>query len=338
MRAVNATTHTTRLVSESRSTSTNPIGQDFALSERFLTPLLSAFVVESLLYGIHVTLFFFCLRTLLRRRRARRSRLQLAMLIAVVVMFALATADVAISWHVLLSRTWYLYTGTTTRLQKALYPKFAIHLINNIIADCLLIARCYIVWGNRNIVIFIGGLVLIVGALFGIVSAAVTRLKDLIAVYVITIFVLNIVLTAFTAGRIMWIAREVKKALGAQMASYYHFAVGVLIESGMIYTASTLLVVIFAKSIWVMMAVAIVLRVVCIGPILIIVQIALGQSTSDVKTTVTRFQGGTQQIVLDTIMSDGYEPEAEENNEQAGDEEMTQRRPSVGISTIIPKS
>lgn len=43
----------------------------------------------------------------------------------------------------------------------------------------------------------------------------------------------------------------------------------------------------------------------CIVPILIIVQIALGQGTRNVQTTVTMIQAGTHsQIVLDTIDSE----------------------------------
>ncbi|KAF8192958.1 hypothetical protein BJ912DRAFT_961543 [Pholiota molesta] len=284
----------------------NPLSQEFPLSESDLPPILAAFLVSVPFLSVHAILFLICMRILLGRRR---SVMKTAMLIAVVVMFGLATGDVAVSWHIILGRTSILYTGTTTKLQHAIRPKLAIHFINKSLT------RCYVVLGNRTIVLYVGGFGLIVETLCGIITGAVPEIPDLIAAYFSIVLGFNFVLTAVTAIRIMWIAKEVKKALGPQMASNYHFSVGVLVESGMIYTSSMLLLIIFGKSIYLVLAAAINLRVVGIVPILIIVQIATGQAMEDVKTTVTRQEGGTQQIVLDTMFSEGYEAEVGGNHE-----------------------
>ncbi|KAF8956603.1 hypothetical protein BDZ97DRAFT_1925399 [Flammula alnicola] len=87
------------------------------------------------------------------------------------------------------------------------------------------------------------------------------------------------------------------------MVSHYHFAVGILVESGVIYTASTLLVLSLSRTNLILMAATIAIRVVCIVPILIIVQVALGQSTKDVQGTVSMMQGGTPQEVVWTQSS-----------------------------------
>jgi hypothetical protein len=75
-------------------------------------------------------------------------------------------------------------------------------------------------------------------------------------------------------------------------------------------------------------------------PILIIVQIATGQAMEDVKTTVTRQEGGTQQIVLDTMFSEGYEAEVGGNHEPftREDEETGQQRDSIGLSAATSES
>jgi len=67
------------------------------------------------------------------------------MLAAVIVMFILATVDVAISWNLLLRHTKWLYSSDIGTVYKAVYPKFLLYLVNNVIADVLLIVRCYVV-------------------------------------------------------------------------------------------------------------------------------------------------------------------------------------------------
>ncbi|KAF8956604.1 hypothetical protein BDZ97DRAFT_1851135, partial [Flammula alnicola] len=98
----------------------------FPLSEKFLPPLLLAIVVESLLYGMHTIIFFLCVRVLLQQKR----RLRMIMLVAVVIMFMLATADLAITWNIILQHTQILYSGDSSKLLTAIYPKFIIFLIN----------------------------------------------------------------------------------------------------------------------------------------------------------------------------------------------------------------
>ena len=75
---------------------------------------------------MHVVLFPICARILFRRRR----KIQLMMLAAVAVMFALATADVAVSWRLFLRHTKWLYTEDIHLLYKAIFPKFWIFLVN----------------------------------------------------------------------------------------------------------------------------------------------------------------------------------------------------------------
>ncbi|KAF8154597.1 hypothetical protein B0H34DRAFT_530179 [Crassisporium funariophilum] len=244
----------------------------------------------------------------------------MAMLAAVIVMFILTTTDVGVSWRLALDRTTILYKGNSDAFVKALYPKFLFHLVNNFTADVLLVIRCYVVWGRKKIVLVFASLILIIGTVFGIISEGTTsvELKKFIGVYIGIILILNIILTILTAGRIWWIAREVKQIMGHEMASQYHYSIAILIESGLIYTAANILVVILAPTRFVLMAAAIAIRVVCIMPILIIVQIALGQATKDIPTAVSRYQAETQQIVvLDTIISGGrYESETEYNTHQ----------------------
>lgn len=246
------------------------------------------------------------------------------MFAAVIVMFILATSDIAVSWNIFLNHAEWLDTGNSDNFIKALYPKFFLHLFNNFIADVLLVIRSYVVWGRKNIILYSTGVVLVMGTVFGFLSEGTSSptLKRFISAYVAIVITLNAVVTILTAGRIFWIAREVRKIMGSKMVSHYHFTIGILVESGLIYTASNLLVLTLSPTKFIVMAAAIVVRVVCIMPILIIVQIALGRGTKNVQTTVSMIQAGTHpQIILDTIDSERLE---------TGDEMDPHRQPNVG--------
>lgn len=54
----------------------------------------------------------------------------MVMLAAAVVMFILATSDIAVSWNIFLNHAAWLYTGTSDNFVKAIYPKFFLHLFN----------------------------------------------------------------------------------------------------------------------------------------------------------------------------------------------------------------
>lgn len=85
-------------------------------------------------------------------------------------------------------------------------------------------------------------------SVFGCISEGTTSvsLKKFIGVYIISVLVVNVGITLLTgmfvcaevllgmtillleAGRIIWIAKEVKAIMGPDMVSQYHFAIGVL--------------------------------------------------------------------------------------------------------------
>lgn len=76
--------------------------------------------------GIHVVLYAISSTVLLRKG----GRLQTASFIATSVMFGLATADIGISYRILLRRTNDIMQGDSSALVSMLYPKFLISLVN----------------------------------------------------------------------------------------------------------------------------------------------------------------------------------------------------------------
>ncbi|KAF9483248.1 hypothetical protein BDN70DRAFT_874121 [Pholiota conissans] len=295
---------------------------------KVLPYVVLAFVLEGLLYGIHLVIFCLCVRVLLPRRR----KLQRMMLGAIIVMFILATIDVAMSWRLFLGHTHFLYGGTSATFLRAVQPKIIIHLVNNVLADSLLLIRCFVVWSRRKIILYIGGALLCAITVVGIISEGTTsfRLKQFIAVYNIANLVWNLAITILTAGKIIWIAREASQVVGPKILPHYHFAIAVLVESGMLYTISSILVLALLRTPYVLIAAAIAIRLTSIVPILIIVQVALGRSIQDVQRTISRLQGETttQEIVLDTIISTAHDHDTEAVLRDNASEEIATPEPA----------
>ncbi|KAJ3509567.1 hypothetical protein NLJ89_g5153 [Agrocybe chaxingu] len=215
---------------------------------------------------MHVILFALCVRVLFRRKR----KMQLAMLVAVVIMFVLATADVGVSWRIAVRHPEWMYVGDSRAFMKAI------------------LSQVFVAFGEWDrwrqseerkgtdkqedflqmfywkAILWVAGTVLLLGTAFGVVGEGTTSaaLKKYIAVYIVSILVLNVALTLATAGRIFYIAREVKSIMGTELVSHYHFAVGILIESGLLYTAAAVLVFALSPTKFVLMAAAIAIRVV----------------------------------------------------------------------------
>ncbi|KAJ3572730.1 hypothetical protein NP233_g2885 [Leucocoprinus birnbaumii] len=142
---------------------------------------------------------------ILRRIRARIQALTISLSLmsffATTIMFILATADIGVSYSALLNRysDFVDEKEDTTALLNMVYPKFLIHLVNNVIADILLITRCYIIWSYNRILGYTAVFLLVVGT--GFVSEATTspKLKVVIGPYIFVVFFLNLLLTLLTA-------------------------------------------------------------------------------------------------------------------------------------------
>ncbi|KJA25145.1 hypothetical protein HYPSUDRAFT_85624 [Hypholoma sublateritium FD-334 SS-4] len=219
---------------------------DVSLTLGHLPFFILGFLVESLLYGIHFVIFCLCLRILLPLRR----KFQRMMLGAVIAMYLLATIDTAVSWHLILRRTAILYDSDSFTFLRIIYPKIVIHLINILISDSLLLIRCYVVWGRKSIVLYTAGPILVAITLLGFVTETTKShsVKKFIAIYTLFTVAWNLIVTLLTAGRILWVSGQVKKIMGTKMVPRYHFAVAVIVESGLLYTVSTLLVVILSRT------------------------------------------------------------------------------------------
>ncbi|KAF8880557.1 hypothetical protein BD779DRAFT_1446204, partial [Infundibulicybe gibba] len=252
--------------------------------------------------GIYIALFFICIHILLRNKPERT--LQFPLLVLAVLMFAIATADIGVTYASLLR---YALQGEIIPFRR-IYPKFMLYVTNNVLADTLVIYRCYVVWGhNRRIIIFPCILLLaatICGYLFE--GATSPSLKRTFPIYLLMTFTLNTLITILTAGRIWWISRKAHQILGSDLVKRYNSAIAIIVESGAIYSTYIILDVIISGQVSTNLVLdAGLIQMVGIVPTLIIVQVGLGRgivgrSTTTVSTIQPEPQGS---VALDMASS-----------------------------------
>ncbi|KAL0949849.1 hypothetical protein HGRIS_009882 [Hohenbuehelia grisea] len=186
---------------------------------------LIALWIETLLFGIYAVLFGICVYIF----RCRKHSQSMVLMIAAVLIFALSTAHlvtVFISTYLSVLRPQYGMAPEGVALASGM-----IYITNNIVADGLIVYRCYMVWGSRKRVIILPSILLLATAVLGYTFRITIQL-------IVLSLATSITATGLTAGRIWWIACQTKKHLGHQFAKRYSTACSIVIESGLIYSLS----------------------------------------------------------------------------------------------------
>ncbi|KAJ6569187.1 hypothetical protein B0H19DRAFT_1256847 [Mycena capillaripes] len=216
----------------------------FDSSWDFLVPVLSGTGGSLLLYGIYVNLFLLSIYTLARRREIPAIRLLMA---ASCVMAVVGTAEMAVT---------FARTVVTVRFVQQLVhaqvlnrPYFVDTLlmvenvllaINNFVTDSFFMYRCYVIWGRKRKILIPPALLILANLVVGILGSPTSSLGNGIPSFRRIAgglsAAVNLVLTALTAGRIMWMRRK-SSHVGLDNASYsrYTRAIGLILESGAIY-------------------------------------------------------------------------------------------------------
>jgi len=169
---------------------------------------------------------------------------------------------------------------------------------SHIVADSLVIYRCYVVWGFSIKIIILPLILLIATSVCAYI--AVFNFSQIhpgqnvfainIAEWGTALFSLslatNIIVTFLIAGRIWWISRKACKLLGKEIRRKYNHTVAIVLESGAIYSVSlmTLLILYCSKTNAQYIVYDALAQIMGIVPTLIIVRVGLGLSTQDVQT------------------------------------------------------
>ncbi|KAK1231350.1 hypothetical protein PQX77_005531 [Marasmius sp. AFHP31] len=234
----------------------------------FVLPMSTLLVIYAT-YGIYMVVFGLSIRVLTRHRNTQATRMLYLWLTT--VLFALDTLyvtgysiqefrQVALQYEA--ARTRNLDRLTEDMFEdKVIDAGFAIWAIvvvlMNAVADCILVHRCYVVWNSSKVVLYpsaflsfaINATLLGAGipALVGYFTEQSLRTlaNDINSAAFVAAACFNFVLTMMTAGRIWWITREARKVMGKDISLGYKMATKIIVESGLIYSTSLLIVFIY---------------------------------------------------------------------------------------------
>jgi len=268
----------------------------------------AATLIETLLYGIHFVLFCICIFILLRNGRPK----QWFILVSAIVMFALSTADVALTFRFM---THDIIDVLPQNVLAIFCAKNLIFVSNNFIAELTLSYRCYMIWGRPKSLLFATSILVLSDTVWGFFSlgsiqdaSASAPVPRFLPVYLWSVFAINILISGITIGRILWVAHVAKAHLGRRNLRHFHFIIATLVETSVVYSAcllSFLVLIPQPTHPGQMITQAIGIRVVAIMPTLLIVQVGLVADRT--AGGANDSSCGTRSIVLDTVVITTHE-------------------------------
>ncbi|KAJ7452655.1 hypothetical protein FB451DRAFT_1282777 [Mycena latifolia] len=214
--------------------------------------------ITLLLYGIYLVLFIFSIHSLSRRKPGGRHVLLCAscvMLLLGTVQVALRISTTAVTLRILQqivegfptfqpSEHWVRADYTVTLAQDCVL------VTNNLVADGLFLYRCYLIWGSQKKIVVVPGLFILATTVLGYFAVvSLDSIDNLNPSYlqIRIAFVMGLIansgLTLLTAGRIIWIRRQLS-ATEIRDSSRFDTAITIILESGAMYCASFIILVI----------------------------------------------------------------------------------------------
>jgi len=236
--------------------------------------------VGTFFYGIYLVLFVICIYILLNRPCPGNA----VLLVTAVALFTLCTVQAVLNLVLGAAEIDYLNmpVHSINRAANIIYG------VTNIIADGLVIYRCYIVWDRNIRVVILPLLMLAVTSVFAV------DLKLPANPYFSLSLATNMVVAALTAGRIWWICRQCRLYSKFKLTSAAQkrcaSAISIIVESGVLYCATVLAYLILGAIPSVSIAqepiFEMLTQVMGIAPTLIIVRVGLGVNTPTLESTV----------------------------------------------------
>ncbi|KAJ7582193.1 hypothetical protein C8J56DRAFT_1056339 [Mycena floridula] len=276
-------------------------------SARFLVADKIAVQIESMIYGVYSVLFFLCIYIIWNKPRLQKRRMHLISMIALYVLatvhmvlmctLAFKLDNVGVGYGILWAPIGARSSMSGLKRQIFITLK-VLFFISNLLADSILIYRCYLIWGmNVRVIIFPVVAYICTIASFPCQFSRSLRLAEAALItFLSATFVTNVVTVLLTGGRIWWITRKARKLLDKTIQKRYNTATAVILESGILYPGVSILAVITAIFSSILggytvtfTLIGIIYHVVGIAPTLIIVLVGLGVTHDDIKSSVGSF-------------------------------------------------
>ncbi|ESK85747.1 hypothetical protein Moror_2456 [Moniliophthora roreri MCA 2997] len=202
-------------------------------------------LLQSTLYGAYIVLFGICISILLKKRQKPHR----CYLLAAVLLFLLSSANIALFTADDIWR-WSHRDGLQTEHSwSSLSAAYSIALASSVIANGVLLWRCYVIWGKQRKIVVLPTLIFFAAHIGGIVFwCSGSKLSGLILILFVTGIGLNaLLLSALVALRAFKIGREVAQHLGPQAWNIYNIVLAATLECGLVY--SLFVIVLFSLGI-----------------------------------------------------------------------------------------
>ncbi|KAI0660205.1 hypothetical protein C8Q70DRAFT_81713 [Cubamyces menziesii] len=216
----------------------------------------------------------------------------------------------------------------------------AASIVLNLMSDGLLLYRCYVVWGDLRVVLIPGILYLATAAL-GILTCYISgkpnadffvgKAQQVALAYSTVVIGLNVIVSTLISGRILYLARQMQGALGADTVKAYTGAAALIIESALPYTLFGIAYVVSLglNSPTSILFLSIYVMFTCISPQMIVLRVLRGRAWSR-ESAMSRTRTGMQ---FTTPVGD---PGMLESGYTSGDGSTTVNLRTISRSESVP--
>jgi len=184
---------------------------------------VSTLWVSTFLYGIYLVLFCRCVYIFFRARKQ-----QFALFVPAIIMFLLSTTTVII-FLLQGAAAYNSHVGPSqvARVRRLEVAGAIVYVTNNLMADALLIYRCYVIW--NTIYITVAPLILLIATM-------ILGYTIQLPLFFILSLTINLFVPTLVAGRLWWVVRRIRGPAGEETRRKGRNAMIIILESGLIYS------------------------------------------------------------------------------------------------------
>lgn len=288
--------------------------------------------VEAILYGAYVVLFGLCVYLLFKRRA--QGAVNKPFLITAILAFTLNTGHIIVG--IIRALQAFSDEGSSTSAidyyGQTWLPlnivRQVLMVTTTLVADIMVIYRCYLVWSCQWKVIVAPVILLVASSITAFVSVYnFSQLRPgqpflnstninwgsaLFILWLVTI----VLITSLIVYRLRYIARQTSEFLGEEHGNRYNYLVKIILESGIIYALSALVLVILCivRSVYQVIAFDVIAQITGITTTLIIVRVGLstiteGMPTDEHGSAIHTSRGRHRRVSIFNIHTSGSELE-----------------------------
>ncbi|KAF5334272.1 hypothetical protein D9758_015543 [Tetrapyrgos nigripes] len=223
------------------------------------TQLFLTGIFAYLLWGIYVMVFGACIHVLRQKSKSSRQK-NVVHIVSTSLLFFLATLALAFSSAQICLELGLFdpSASSETDLFNLIYKEFIFstgievaQLLSTVIAEMILIYRCYVLWSNRFIIIVIPIILSIVETGLLLSDIILVSIEDFptkppnpdqTPIKILTAFIsvcttANLSLSLLIGGRIMYLSHTSRSVFGDGIDKRYRRIVAIVLESGILYSA-----------------------------------------------------------------------------------------------------